>query len=70
MQFGSRRRSKGTENWASNTFNEWHAFHGYPISEILADLSELPDVKPLVAMLKDFFLECVKRDGTMYPPSL
>ena len=39
------------------------------MKESLADLSELPDVKPLAAMLKDFFLECVKRDGTLYLPS-
>ena len=69
VESGGRRRSKGTENWASNTFNEWRSFRGFPISKSLADLSELPDVKPLAAMLKDFFLECVKKDGTMYPPS-
>ena len=69
VQSGGRRRSKGIENWASNTFNEWRAFHGYPISESLADLSKLHDVKPLAVMLKDFFLECMKRDGTMYLPS-
>ena len=69
VQSGGRRRSKGSENWASNTFNEWCTFRGYPISKSLVDLSELPDVKPLAAMLKDFFLECVKKDGTMYPPS-
>ena len=69
VQSGGRRKRKGIENWASNMFNEWRAFRGFPMKESLADLSELPDVKPFAAMLKDFFLECVKRDGTLYPPS-
>lgn len=68
MKTGGERKSRHSEIWALNVFDEWRAFKGFGIEKSVADLYEEPNIEPPVRMLEDFFLELTKKDGTLYPP--
>jgi len=62
------RKSKHSEKWAENAFNEWRKFRGYSVEKSIADMSEEVDIKPFVGMLYEFTLQLTKADGSLYPP--
>jgi hypothetical protein len=64
---GGCQASKHVELWARNVFDEWWVFHGFNIEKLIIDIFEDEDfVMNLVEMLC-FFLQVVKKDGTICP---
>ena len=70
VEAGGERRSKHSETWAVNAFNEWRQFKGYSLDKSIGDLSEEEDVSEFVEMLFKFTLQVTKSDGSLYPPTL
>jgi hypothetical protein len=65
---GGVRKSFRVEAWANKAFDEWRAFRGHSTTESIADLSEKPDVTPLVDLLVQYFLELKTQKLTLYSP--
>jgi len=65
------RINKHVELWARNVFDEWKVFHSLDTTRSIADLLENESfVKDLVNMLSSFVLQVVKKDGSLYPPTM
>ena len=65
---GGERRSRHSEKWAENTFDEWRRFRGYSTEKTIGELSEAEDIRDFVQLLKNFMLQVTKQDGSLYPP--
>jgi hypothetical protein len=66
---GGSRKSRHSEVWACNAFDEWRLCNGYSVEKSIADLSEEPDIRLFVNLLFKFTLQVRKADGSLYPPS-
>jgi hypothetical protein len=52
-------------------FDEWKVFHSLDTTRSIANLLENESfVKDLVNMLSSFVLQVVKKDGSLYPPTM
>jgi hypothetical protein len=65
---GGVRKSKRVESWANKAFDKWRVFRGHRTDESIADLSEKPDVNPLVDLLVQYFLELKTQKCILYSP--
>jgi hypothetical protein len=64
-----KRKSRHSEVWACNAFDEWRIYNGYSVEKSIADLSEEKDIRSFVDLLFKFKLQVRKSDGSLYPPS-
>jgi hypothetical protein len=63
------RKSRHSEVWACNAFDEWRLCNGFSVEKSIADLFEEPDIRPFVDLLFKFTLQVRKADGSLYLPS-
>jgi hypothetical protein len=66
---GGKRKSRHSEVWACNAFDEWRIYNGYSVEKSIADLSEEKDIRGFVDLLFKFTLQVRKSDGSLYPPN-
>ena len=66
---GGIRKSRHSEVWACNAFDEWRLCNGYNLEKSIADLSEEADIRGFVDLLFKFTLQVRKSDGSLYPPA-
>ena len=66
---GGIRKSRHSEVWACNAFDEWRVCNGYSVEKSIADLSEEADIREFVDLLFKFTLQVRKSDGSLYPPA-
>jgi hypothetical protein len=48
---GGERKSRHSEVWAANAFDEWRVCHGYSVEKSIADLSEESDIRGFIDLL-------------------
>jgi hypothetical protein len=66
---GGKCRSKHSEVWAANAFDEWRRCYGLSTDKNIGDLSKEEDLHEFINMLMKLVLQVRKTDGFRYPPN-